>query len=241
MSELLFELDAPGSASDYLSPLDVPTSEMGFVARENLDLPELDEHSVVRHFTRLSHRTFSIDTHFYPLGSCTMKYNPKLNEAIAGLPGFAGAHPLQDEKTAQGWLEVLFRAQNVLAGIAGLHTATIQPLAGAQGEFAGLLMIRAYHHKRGDGDVRRRIIVPDSAHGTNPASAARCGYAVTSVKSNAQGNVDMSAMRAALGDKSNNDVAAVMITNPNTRGVFEAQIEELCRMGTIRPSWPCWS
>ncbi|MBW3635622.1 MAG: aminomethyl-transferring glycine dehydrogenase subunit GcvPB [Armatimonadetes bacterium] len=224
MSELLFELDDPGSASDYLPPLDVPEAPMPFAPRPTLDLPELDEHSVVRHFTRLSHQTFSIDTHFYPLGSCTMKYNPKLNEAIASLSGFAGAHPLQDEQTAQGWLEVLFRAQNVLAQIAGLDACTVQPLAGAQGEFAGLLMIRAYHDKRGEGQSRRRIIVPDSAHGTNPASAARCGYAVTSVQSNAQGNVDMDAMRTALGS----DVAAVMITNPNTLGVFEAQIEELC-------------
>jgi glycine dehydrogenase subunit 2 len=131
---------------------------------------------------------------------------------------------LQDEKTAQAWLEVLFRAQNVLAEIAGLDAVTIQPLAGAQGEFAGLLMIQAYHEKRGEGPSRRRIVVPDSAHGTNPASAARCGYAVTSVKSNVQGNVDMDAMRVVL----QSDVAAVMITNPNTLGIFEAQIEELC-------------
>lgn len=223
---LLFEIDAPGSASDYLPPLDVPTADLPFATRQTLDLPELDEHSVVRHFTRLSHQTFSIDTHFYPLGSCTMKYNPKLNEAVAALPGFAGVHPLQDQKTAQGWLEVLYRAQGVLAQIAGLDAATIQPLAGAQGEFCGLLMIRAYHRSRGEGEKRRRIVVPDSAHGTNPASAARCGYDVTTVKSDAAGNVDMEHMREALTD----DVAAVMITNPNTLGVFEAQIEELCRV-----------
>ncbi len=221
---LLFESSDPGSAGDFLAPLDVPASPLPLLHRESLEMPELDEHSVVRHFSRLSQLNFSIDTHFYPLGSCTMKYNPRLNEAIAALPGFAGVHPLQDESECQGWLQVLYEAQQVLAAIAGLHAATIQPLAGAQGEFCGLLMIRAYHEKRGEGAQRRRIVVPDSAHGTNPASAARCGYSVTSVKSNAQGNVDMEAMSAALKD----DVAAVMITNPNTLGVFERQIEELC-------------
>ncbi len=223
---LLFELSDSGSASDYLPELDVPLALLPFATRPELPLPELDEHSLVRHFTRLSHDTFSIDTHFYPLGSCTMKYNPKLNEAVASLPGFAHVHPLQDESTTQGWLEVLFRAQNVLAQIAGLDACTVQPLAGAQGEFCGLLMIRAFHEKRGEAAQRRRIVVPDSAHGTNPASAARCGYDVTTVKSNATGGVDMDAMRAALRD----DVAAVMITNPNTLGVFEHQIEELCNL-----------
>ncbi len=195
---LLFEMSDPGSAGDFLSSLDVPEAPVSFATRASLDLPEADEHSVVRHFTRLSQLNFSIDTHFYPLGSCTMKYNPKQNEAVASLPGFSSVHPLQGESSTQGWLEVLFRAQEVLAQIAGLHAATVQPLAGAQGEFCGLLLIRAYHQKRGEGDKRRRIIVPDSAHGTNPASAARCGYDVTSVKSNAQGNVDMDAMKREI-------------------------------------------
>lgn len=220
---LLFELSDPGQVNDYLAPLDVPLAPLPASTRRQLNLPEVDEHSIVRHFTRLSHKNFSIDTQFYPLGSCTMKYNPKLNEAVAALPGFAAVHPLQDEATCQGWLEVLYEAQVVLAQIAGLHAASVQPLAGAQGEFAGLLMIRAYHQERGDGAVRRRIVVPDSAHGTNPASAARCGYDVTSVPSDALGCVDLEAMKAALGP----DVAAVMITNPNTLGVFEKQISEL--------------
>ena len=223
---LLFELSDEGQYNDYLPALDVPEAALPVRTRAFLPLPELDEHSVVRHFTRLSHRNFSIDTEFYPLGSCTMKYNPKINEAVAAMPGFAGVHPLQEEATCQGWLEVLFHAQEALAKIAGLHAASVQPLAGAQGEFAGLLMIRAYHRSRGQGQTRRRIVVPDSAHGTNPASAARCGFAVTSVPSNESGGVDLEAMRKALGT----DVAAVMITNPNTLGVFEADIEHLTRL-----------
>jgi glycine dehydrogenase subunit 2 len=224
--KLLFELSDPGQYNDYLAPLDVPETAFSFARRETLPLPEVDEHSLVRHFTNLSKMNFSIDTEFYPLGSCTMKYNPKLNEAIAALPGFAGVHPLQDEATIQGWLEVLFEAQNVLAKIAGLDAATVQPLAGAQGEFAGLLMIRAYHESRGELAKRTRIVVPDSAHGTNPASAARCGFSVTSVASDEHGCVDLEHMQAAMGD----DVAAVMITNPNTLGVFEKDIQKLTQM-----------
>ena len=223
---LLFELSNPGQKTEYLAPLDVPETAFTFGARSTVPLPELDEHSVVRHFTRLSQKNFSIDTEFYPLGSCTMKYNPKLNEAVVGLSGFSMVHPLQDELGIQGWLEVLFRAQNVLAEIAGLDAATTQPLAGAQGEFCGLLMIRKYHESRGELQQRTRIIVPDSAHGTNPASAARCGFGVTSVASDERGNVDMEQMRAAMGT----NVAAVMITNPNTLGVFEEDIEALCQL-----------
>ncbi len=226
MQKLLFELSDAGQYNDYLAPLDVPEADFSFAPREVLPLPEVDEHSLVRHFTNLSKMNFSIDTEFYPLGSCTMKYNPKLNEAIASLPGFAGVHPLQDEATIQGWLQVLYEAQNVLAKIAGLDAATVQPLAGAQGEFAGLLMIRAYHESRGELSKRTRIVVPDSAHGTNPASAARCGFSVTSVASDAHGCVDLEHMQAAMGD----DVAAVMITNPNTLGVFEKDIEKLTQM-----------
>jgi glycine dehydrogenase subunit 2 len=220
---ILFELSDPGQYNDYLPALDVPESAVPFGTRSTLPLPEVDEHTLVRHFTRLSQQNFSIDTEFYPLGSCTMKYNPKLNEAVAALPGFAGAHPLQDKETVQGWLRVLYEAQETLAEIAGLDAATVQPMAGAQGEFCGLLMIRAYHRLRGEGEQRTRIIVPDSAHGTNPASAARCGYDVTQVASNEHGCVDMEQMRAAMGA----DVAAVMITNPNTLGVFEKEIEKL--------------
>jgi len=223
---LLFELSDPGQYNDYLAPLDVPESPLDCPVREVLPLPEVDEHSLVRHFTRLSQKNFNIDTEFYPLGSCTMKYNPKINEVVAAMPGFAGVHPLQDEATAQGWLEVLYEAQRVLAEIAGLDAATVQTLAGAQGEFCGLLMIRAYHESRGELKQRTRIVVPDSAHGTNPASAARCGFTVTSVHSDEHGCVDLEAMRQALGP----DVAALMITNPNTLGVFERNIEKLTEM-----------
>jgi len=226
LEPLIFELSDAGLATDYLPPLDVPESTFEGAARQELPLPEVDEHSVVRHFTRLSQQNFSIDTEFYPLGSCTMKYNPKINETIVNLPGFAGAHPLLPEHLAQGWLEVLFDAQQTLASIAGLDDATIQPCAGASGEFAGLLMIRKYHESRGEGEQRRRIIVPDSAHGTNPASAARCGYKVTQVASTPDGCVDLDHMKEAL----DNDVAAVMITNPNTLGVFEKDITALCEM-----------
>jgi glycine dehydrogenase subunit 2 len=226
LEPLIFELSDAGLATDYLPPLDVPESTFDLETRGELPLPEVDEHSVVRHFTRLSQQNFSIDTEFYPLGSCTMKYNPKINETIVSLPGFAGAHPLLPEHLAQGWLEVLFEAQRILASIAGLDAATVQPCAGASGEFCGLLMIRKYHESRGEGEKRRRIVVPDSAHGTNPASAARCGYKVTQVASTPEGCVDLAHMKEALG----NDVAAVMITNPNTLGVFEKDITALCEM-----------
>jgi glycine dehydrogenase subunit 2 len=223
---LLFELSDPGQQTSYLPPLDVPEVAFKYSTRTDLPLPEVDEHSLVRHYTKLSQKNFNIDTEFYPLGSCTMKYNPKLNEAVAALPGFAGAHPLLPQSAAQGWLQVLFEAQETLSKIAGLHAATVQPLAGAQGEFCGLLMIRKYHESRGEASTRTRIVVPDSAHGTNPASAARCGYSVTSVASDSHGCVDIGAMKKALG----NDVAAVMITNPNTLGVFEKEIETLCQL-----------
>ncbi len=227
---LLFELSDQGQINDYLLPLDVPECDFEYSIRGELPLPEVDEHTLVRHFTRLSQQNFSIDTQFYPLGSCTMKYNPKLNEAIASLSGFASVHPLQPQSTTQGWLQVLFEAQEVLAKIAGLDAATVQPLAGAQGEFCGLLMIRKYHESRarlqGRSSTRSRIIVPDSAHGTNPSSAARCGYRVTSVASDEHGCVDLEAMREALQE----DVAALMITNPNTLGVFEKDICALCEM-----------
>jgi len=201
----------------------IPASSL----RENAPrLPEVDELTLTRHYVRLSQINFSIDSHFYPLGSCTMKFNPKMNEVVAATPGFALAHPMQDESQIQGWLAVLFELQQMLTEIAGMDACSVQPCAGAQGEFAGLLMIRQYHLERGEGAQRSRIICPDTAHGTNPASAARCGYGITSVKSNAVGCIDLDEMKKALGT----DVAAVMITNPNTLGVFEKEIVELAKM-----------
>ncbi|MBI3734708.1 MAG: aminomethyl-transferring glycine dehydrogenase subunit GcvPB, partial [Chloroflexi bacterium] len=223
---LIFELSSPGRTGAHLPALDVPPAPLpdGFV-RADLPLPEVSEVDVVRHFTHLSALNFSVDTVFYPLGSCTMKYNPKINDAVAGLPGFARIHPYQDESTVQGALRLLYELQQQLAEIAGMANATLQPAAGAHGELTGVLMIRAYHVARGD-TRRKKIIVPDSAHGTNPATAAMVGYSVVSVKADAQGNVDRDALRAVLDDT----VAGLMITNPSTLGLFDQHIEEVNAM-----------
>jgi glycine dehydrogenase subunit 2 len=186
----------------------------------------VDELTMIRHFVHLSQMNFSIDTNCYPLGSCTMKYNPKINEVIAALPGVAGVHPLQSAETAQGFLAMLYELAECLREISGMDAVSLQPAAGAQGEFTGLLMMRAYHIRNGEGDKRKRIIVPDSAHGTNPASAARCGYQVVQVKSNVEGHVDIEGMRKAL----SGEVAAIMMTSPNTLGVFEREVLEIARM-----------
>lgn len=185
-------------------------------------LPEAAEVDIVRHYMALSRRAHGVDNGFYPLGSCTMKYNPKVNEKLASLPGFTEIHPMQPQQTAQGCLEVLYRTQEMLNEIAGMDATTMQPAAGAHGEWTGLQLIRAYHLERGD-EKRRKIIVPDSAHGTNPASAAMCGFDVVSVPSDAQGHVDTQAL-AALADDT---VAGLMLTNPNTLGKFEKNICEL--------------
>jgi glycine dehydrogenase subunit 2 len=220
---LIFELSAPGRIGVHLPELDVPESPLpeGFV-RDVLPLPELSEVDVVRHFTHLSSLNFSVDTVFYPLGSCTMKYNPKINDAVAALPGLARIHPYQDERTVQGALRLLYELQQALAEIAGMANTTLQPAAGAHGELTGVLMIRGYHVSRGD-QKRTKIIVPDSAHGTNPATAAMVGYSVVTVKGDAHGNVDLGALRAQLDDT----VAGLMITNPSTVGLFDQNIAEI--------------
>jgi glycine dehydrogenase subunit 2 len=182
-------------------------------------LPEVTELDVVRHFTRLSHANMSIDTNFYPLGSCTMKYNPKINEEIARLPGFVATHPLADEVLCQGSLEVMYHLQALLGEITGFPGVSLQPAAGAHGELAGVLMIRAYHRARGD-TTRRTILVPDSAHGTNPATVKMAGYDVQQLPSDSNGNLDLAALKAACGEQ----IAGVMLTNPNTLGLFEQQI-----------------
>ncbi len=184
-------------------------------------LPEVSELDLVRHYTQLAHRQFSIDANFYPLGSCTMKYNPKVNEEAARL--FQDLHPYQAPETAQGALQLMYELQNDLAAITGMDAFSLQPAAGAHGELAGVLMSRAYHESRGEGDQRRVVIVPDSAHGTNPATAAMAGDEVREVPTDPSGEVDLAAFQAAMGP----DVAAVMLTNPNTLGLFERKIRKL--------------
>ncbi len=185
-------------------------------------MPELNEPEVIRHFVNLSHLNYAVDTGFYPLGSCTMKFNPKLNEWAARLPGFAALHPLAPDALAQGSLQLLHELEGMLAEISGMAAVSLQPAAGAQGELTGILMVRAYHRARGDLE-RTEVIVPDSSHGTNPATASMAGFRTVTVTSNERGGVDLDALRAALGPKT----AAVMLTNPSTLGLFESQIVEL--------------
>ena len=221
---LLSELSRPGAPGHQLPPLDVPEADDlgGQLLRSELCLPELGELDVIRHFTHLAQRNFSIDSVFYPLGSCTMKYNPRVNEDVARLAGIAHVHPLQPDETAQGALRIMFELQNLLTAITGFSAATLQPAAGAQGELAGMLMMRAYHLDRGDAR-RRKVLVPDSAHGTNPATAAMAGFHTVSVPSDPSGNIDLDRLRAELDET----VVGLMLTNPNTLGLFERQLREV--------------
>ncbi|HET7056226.1 MAG TPA: aminomethyl-transferring glycine dehydrogenase subunit GcvPB, partial [Thermomicrobiales bacterium] len=219
---LIFELSRPGRRGVQFPAADVPTTEIpADLRRERLDWPEVSEIDVVRHFTRVSQKNHAIDINFYPLGSCTMKYNPKINEAVARYSGFASAHPLQDEATVQGSLELMYDLQQMLATISGFPAVTIQPAAGAQGEFTGVLVMRAYHRARGD-EGRNTILVPDSAHGTNPATAAMAGFKVVTVPSDKRGNVDIDKLRNLVGP----ETAGLMITNPNTLGLWDENIRE---------------
>ncbi len=224
---LIFERSRPGRRASH--PPRVDDAELGaWLGEENLRqraprLPEVSELDLVRHYTQLAHRQFSIDGNVYPLGSCTMKYNPKVHEEAAAL--FQDLHPYQDPSTAQGILQLLYELQRDLGAITGMDAVSLQPAAGAHGELAGILMIRAYHESRGEGAQRRVVLVPDGAHGTNPATAAMAGYRVVEVPSGPRGEVDLEAFTGALGP----EVAAVMLTNPNTVGVFETGILELSR------------
>jgi glycine dehydrogenase subunit 2 len=223
----VFELSSPGRECASLPDCDVPVSKAPErLLRSELGLPELDELSLVRHFTRLSQKNYSIDTEFYPLGSCTMKYNPKANEAASALPGWRNCHPLAGDEFNQGSLEVVHSLQSWLCEIGGFAAGSLQPAAGAHGELAGVLVIRAYHAARGD-DARRVMLVPDSAHGTNPASCAMAGLKVKAIPSDAEGGVDMEALRAALEGPEGREVAGLMITNPNTLGLFDRNIEAI--------------
>ncbi|CAN5711375.1 aminomethyl-transferring glycine dehydrogenase subunit GcvPB [soil metagenome] len=221
----LDELSRPGRGSTKVPhPPANALARLGAQHRRQapLALPELNEPAVIRHFVNLSQLNYSVDTGFYPLGSCTMKYNPKINEWAARLPGFAALHPLTPDAAAQGTLELLWELERWLVEISGMRAATLQPAAGAHGELTGILMIRAYHQSRGD-TARTEVIVPDSSHGTNPATASMAGFRTVTVKSDARGQVDLAALRAALGPHT----AAVMLTNPSTLGLFETQISEL--------------
>ncbi len=227
ISRLLMERSTPGRAGAVLPAPDVPAQPMpdAPLLRADLALPEVSEPEVVQYFTNLSQRNFSIDTHFYPLGSCTMKYNPKINDEVSFLPGFAAAHPLQGVEESQGALELLHRLQGFLAEITGLPDISLSTLAGAHGELAGMLMIRAYHRSRGETG-RLKVAIPDSAHGTNPASAAMAGFDVVELASDAAGNVDLNALHEVASD----DLAGVMITLPSTLGLFDTNIVEVCRV-----------
>ena len=225
---LLFELGAEGRIGYSLPELDIEEIALEelipstFIRESEAALPELSELDIMRHYTALSKRNHGVDSGFYPLGSCTMKYNPKINENVARYNGFAHIHPLQDESTVQGALELMHDLQESLKEITGMDEVTLQPAAGAHGEWTGLMMIRAYHESRGDLQ-RTKVIVPDSAHGTNPASATVAGLETITVKSNEQGLVDLDDLRRVVG----NDTAALMLTNPNTLGLFEEQILEM--------------
>lgn len=196
----------------------------GYLRGEIEGLPELSEVDVVRHYTRLSQLNYSVDGGFYPLGSCTMKYNPKINETVARYAGFTSAHPYQPEELSQGNLELMFDLQGLLAEISGLPHVTLQPAAGAHGEMTGMMMIRAYHEKQ--GNARLKVIIPDTAHGTNPATSALCGYKVVPVKSNERGVIDPQEIERVMDE----EVAAIMLTNPNTLGLFEENIIEIARI-----------
>jgi glycine dehydrogenase subunit 2 len=223
---LVFEKSAPGKRAYKMPPLDVPAVDpkalLGESHRKTApELPELSEIEIIRHFTRLSTWNYAIDLGMYPLGSCTMKYNPRVNELVARIEGLAEAHPYRPESLAQGVLEIIDLLQKCLIEITGMDVITLQPAAGAHGEFTGILLVRAWHESR--GNARRKILIPDSAHGTNPATAAICGYQVENLKSNPLGGIDLEALARQVDE----DTAALMLTNPSTLGVFENEIHKI--------------
>jgi glycine dehydrogenase subunit 2 len=226
---LLFEISSPGKHAYMLPPLDVPAVDaaalLGATHREkSAELPELSEIEIIRHFTRLSTWNYAIDLGMYPLGSCTMKYNPRVNEYVARIEGLAEAHPYRPESLAQGVLEVVDLLQRCLLEITGMDAITLQPAAGAHGEMTGILLVRAWHEST--GNARKKVLIPDSAHGTNPATAAICGYTVENLKSNAEGGIDLEALARQVDE----ETAALMLTNPSTIGVFESQIAQIAEI-----------
>ena len=223
---LVFEKSAPGKKAYKLPPLDVPAVDpavlLGDAHRKTPGLlPELSEIEIIRHFTRLSTWNYAIDLGMYPLGSCTMKYNPRVNEFVSRIEGLAEAHPYRPESLSQGALDIVALLQHCLIEITGMDAITLQPAAGAHGEFTGILLVRAWHESQ--GNARKKILIPDSAHGTNPATAAICGYTVENLKSNAEGGIDLEALTRQVDD----ETAALMLTNPSTIGVFESQIDKI--------------
>ncbi len=225
---LIFEQSSPGRRAYSQAPLekrDVDDIPLALRRSQPAVMPEVSEMQVVRHFTRLSQKNFSIDTQFYPLGSCTMKYNPKVCNTLAMLPGFLDQHPSAPESVSQGVLACLYDLQEMVKEVTGMKAVSLTPMAGAQGEFAGVAMIRAYHDARGDAE-RSEILVPDAAHGTNPATAAMCGYTVREIPTNDQGDVDVEALKRAVSPKT----AGIMLTNPSTLGVFERRISEISKI-----------
>lgn len=228
---LIFEGSAPGRIGYSLPEFDVPEMDLqellpeGYIRDQEPELPEVSELDIMRHYTALSRRNHGVDSGFYPLGSCTMKYNPKVNESVARINGFAHLHPLQDEDTVQGALQLMYDLQEHLVEITGMDAVTLQPAAGAHGEWTGLMMIRSFHEANGDFG-RTKVIVPDSAHGTNPASAVVAGFETVTVKSNELGLVDLDDLKKVVGD----DTAALMLTNPNTLGLFEEKILEMAEI-----------
>ncbi|MCE5257712.1 MAG: aminomethyl-transferring glycine dehydrogenase subunit GcvPB [Chloroflexi bacterium] len=228
MSEaIIYELSAPGRCAAHLPRLDVPAAEPlpDALLRSELELPEVSESDLVRHYVRLSQLNYAVDIGMYPLGSCTMKYNPKVHEDIARLAGFAEVHPYLPEELSQGCLQLMFALQQYLAAITGFEAVSLQPAAGAQGELSGVLMIRAYHRARGD-TARTRMLIPDTAHGTNPASTVMVGLEMVQVSSDARGNIDLNDLSAKLDDT----IAGMMLTNPNTLGLFDEHILEVTRL-----------
>jgi len=223
--KLIFERSKPGRRAAAVPKPDLPVPEVPEELRRRQPprLPELAEPEIVRHFTALADRTFGIDTGFYPLGSCTMKHNPRVNERVVALPGFRDLHPLQEEDGAQGALELMWRLQEILAEVCGLDAVSLQPAAGSQGELTGLMLMRAYFADRGEAEQRNTVITADTAHGTNPASVTMAGYALQKVETDTRGNLDLDDLRA----KVNEETAGLMLTNPSTLGLFDEHIEEV--------------
>ncbi|GAB1372563.1 hypothetical protein MASR1M45_26250 [Candidatus Kapaibacterium sp.] len=225
MEQLIFEKSRSGRKGYTLPQLDVEAKDVNsllpdkLIRKNDANLPEISENEVARHFLRLSHLNYNIEMGLYPLGSCTMKYNPKVNELTSSLPGFSELHPLSDADYSQGALQVMYELGEALKEVTGLQGVTLQPAAGSQGELTGILMFRAYHKAHGN-TKRTKILIPDAAHGTNPASAAIAGFQIVELKSNEQGRVDLDDLKSKIGD----DIAGFMLTNPNTVGIFERNI-----------------